>query len=139
MSGTAKPAADAVRCPAANEFTIVAFPTTALTVHAYPGRVNAKWRGNGAVSERVTSIVHDPEPPLDRNRLIVDASTELWAFPKSMTDRQGGTWYTIAYALRTGVPTLVIAPEPSHHTVYDTSGRQAFATKDLIGGLDLPR
>jgi hypothetical protein len=40
-----------------------------------------------------------PRPYLDRNRDIVDASDEVWAFPN--TDRyqaRSGTWFTVKYA-----------------------------------------
>jgi hypothetical protein len=48
---------------------------------------------------------------LDRDRDIVDCSDLLIAAPKShKPDTRSGTWYTINYALKVGVPVLVVTP-----------------------------
>lgn len=50
---------------------------------------------------------------LERNRDIVHASDEMFAFPKSMDDEKtgrGGTWYTVRYAREHKVPIAVIEP-----------------------------
>jgi hypothetical protein len=52
-----------------------------------------------------------PKNYLDRDRDIVDCSDLLIAAPKShKPDTRSGTWYTINYALKVGVPVLVVTP-----------------------------
>lgn len=46
-----------------------------------------------------------------RNRAIVAASTCMIAAPYDMTEQErGGTWYTIRYARRMGVPLVTVLP-----------------------------
>lgn len=65
--------------------------------------------------------IRDPKPYHARNRDIADDSSLLLATPKDTTG-QGGTWYTIAYAVRVGVPVVVVHPEGS--LTYHNYGRQ---------------
>lgn len=68
------------------------------------------WLSEQAVS--MSDTVAKPAPYLVRNRDIVDACDLLIGCPLSMSDdRKGGTWYTINYARKRGVPYLVIPPE----------------------------
>ena len=51
-------------------------------------------------------------PPLDRNRVMVDLSYALIATPKSMVEElRSGTWATIRYARKRGVPVHIIWPD----------------------------
>jgi hypothetical protein len=53
-------------------------------------------------------IVHDPLPPLDRNKKIVSSCTKLLVCPLEMDRRQrGGTWHTLRYAEQTNCPTVI--------------------------------
>lgn len=55
---------------------------------------------------------HDPVAPLDRNRLIVDSVDMMVAFPGRMVEEQrSGTWYTIRYARKQGVPRAIFWPD----------------------------
>lgn len=57
---------------------------------------------------------HDPIAPLDRNRLIVDHTDLLLAFPGMMREQQrSGTWFTIRYARRQGCPLAIFWPDGS--------------------------
>ncbi len=58
--------------------------------------------------------VAEPEAPLKRNRKIVQNSDILMAAPKGYDEEQrSGTWATIRYARRSGVPVLIIWPDGS--------------------------
>lgn len=55
---------------------------------------------------------HDPIAPLDRNRLIVDHTDLLLAFPGTMNEQQrSGTWFTIRYARRQGKALRIFWPD----------------------------
>ncbi len=53
-------------------------------------------------------LVHDPKPYLERNHDIVDACHLLIACPAGPEVMRSGTWATIRYARRTGVPVVII-------------------------------
>lgn len=56
-----------------------------------------------------TSImVHAPKPYLERNHDIVDACDLLIACPAGPEVMRSGTWATIRYARKTGVPVIVL-------------------------------
>lgn len=60
---------------------------------------------------RHTTILHHPAPPLDRNRVIVNAVQGMIATPKeSLEEIRSGTWATIRYALQTRRWLWVIYP-----------------------------
>lgn len=78
--------------------------------------------------EGLRIIVHPPADPtlraykegdvvlktkgyLDRNRDIVDDSQITFGFPRGMSETGGGTWYTINYAKKRGVPLYIIYPD----------------------------
>lgn len=50
-------------------------------------------------------------PYHERNRDIVDAADEMIAFPDGPERPHGGTWYTIRYAVSSGVPVTVCYPD----------------------------
>jgi len=56
-------------------------------------------------------------PFLERDKEIVKASTVLWATPKEASEpepaRGQGTWSTVRYARKRGVPVVVIMPDGS--------------------------
>jgi hypothetical protein len=56
-------------------------------------------------------VVENPLPYLERNRKIVDAVGALVACPKGPEERRSGTWFTVRYALRMGVPVVVVWPD----------------------------
>lgn len=57
---------------------------------------------------------HAAIPPLDRNRVIVNSSTGMVAFPYEYEEQQrGGTWYTIRYAKKVHRPLIIIFPDGS--------------------------
>lgn len=59
--------------------------------------------------------VREPKPPLVRNRDIVHESDVLLATPRTVEEElRSGTWATIRYALRVGVPVELIYPLPYH-------------------------
>jgi len=48
---------------------------------------------------------------LTRNRDIVDASDVLVALPKTGMEEAGGTWYTVRYARKRGLPIYIVYPD----------------------------
>lgn len=51
-------------------------------------------------------------PPLARNRVIVDESSALVACPSGMQEElRSGTWATVRYARKRGIPCLIIPPK----------------------------
>lgn len=57
-------------------------------------------------------MVAAPSPPLPRNREIVHDSDLLIAAPKGFAEeRRSGTWMTVRYARKRGVPILIIWPD----------------------------
>lgn len=60
-----------------------------------------------AVSDDTTGEFSDP---LERNRLIVDGSDLLVACPKGPEERRSGTWATVRYARKKGVPIVIVWP-----------------------------
>ena len=56
-------------------------------------------------------VVAEPEPPLVRNRKIVDDGEQLIACPATFQEeRRSGTWSTVRYAKRNQKPVTVIWP-----------------------------
>jgi len=55
--------------------------------------------------------VHRPQNPLARNRDIVNAAQQLIAAPGMVYEVvRSGTWYTVRYARRVGVPMTILKP-----------------------------
>lgn len=50
----------------------------------------------------------EPEPPLDRNKKIVDDGEMLVGTPKGKEELRSGTWSTIRYARKKGRPIVII-------------------------------
>lgn len=55
-------------------------------------------------AEGVDDYVFAPRPPLDRNRTIVDMVDFLIAVPDAPEHLRSGTWATVRYARRRGIP-----------------------------------
>lgn len=56
--------------------------------------------------------IHVPQPPLERNRIMVRRSAVLIATPKGFAEElRSGTWATIRYARRLGRPIRVVWPD----------------------------
>jgi len=57
-------------------------------------------------------FLETPLPPLERNRVIVDSAEALIACPSGFSEvLRSGTWATVRYARRTGVPVIIIWPD----------------------------
>jgi hypothetical protein len=80
---------------------------------------DARWRVALTDEEYDTLgiVRHPPDHPLARNRDIVAAVDQLWAFPAD-TSGQGGTWYTIGHAIAELGPDAVKVVLPDG-TVYN--------------------
>jgi len=57
------------------------------------------------------STVWKAKPYFERNRDIVDYSDCLVACPEGPETQRSGTWSTVRYALRVGVPVVVVWPD----------------------------
>lgn len=83
--------------------------------------VDFRWRaGCGTSDEEAEGLMQGmikilPEKPyLERDRDIVDATDMLIACPAGFDDRgNGGTWYTVRYAMKQVKPILLIWPDGS--------------------------
>jgi len=58
-----------------------------------------------------SDLIEEPKTYLVRNRMIVDSSDLLIGVPRAMKETRGGTWYTINYAKKKGVPQEIIWPK----------------------------
>jgi hypothetical protein len=82
----------------------VAYPSTAST-RVYDNYLQAR------VGSQIT-IVLPPQPPLVRDKIIVDIAEILIAAPKSMTEiLRSGTWTTVRYARRQKKQIIMLWPE----------------------------
>jgi hypothetical protein len=70
---------------------------------------------NGQRAFCPASVARTPLPYLERNHAIVDECDYLIAAPGEKTERArgSGTWATIRYARKTGVPVTVVFPDGS--------------------------
>lgn len=76
-----------------------------LKTEAHPC-TNERWRYHGPFD-----YCHDPKPPLERNRDIVDACELLIAAPHGPEEQRSGTWSTIRYARRIGREVMIVWPD----------------------------
>lgn len=79
--------------------------------HAYPGHNSFALLAKTEPNERKEA----PQLNMKRNAAIVAASDIMFATPSSMTDRRGGTWATIALAIRAGKRPLIIDRDGNVH------------------------
>jgi hypothetical protein len=75
-----------------------------LATHARPSTHQLR-------AHKAADTVYLPEPPLARNRKIVDDGQLLIACPDGPERPRSGTWATIRYAIRLGRPTYIIYPD----------------------------
>ena len=74
------------------------------------------------VSERALAASdhkRDVRPPLDRNRDIVDTADVMFACPKGPEELRSGTWSTVRYARKRGVPVVIFWPDGTMETEGD--------------------
>lgn len=84
---------------------LVAHAAGCLT-NCYPSTLKHKraWTAGHA-------YVHEPLPPLVRNRLMVDRGSMLIATPSGPERLRSGTWATVRYARKLQLPVDVIRPD----------------------------
>lgn len=69
-----------------------------------------KLRGLHSLTDKIQVL--DPEPYIDRNHDIVNATTHLYACPKGFKEElRSGTWATIRYAQRKRKPVTIVWPD----------------------------
>jgi len=74
-------------------------------IHSHPP-VNSLYRAHRDADEESV-----PKEYLERNQDIVDVSCLLIAIPKTVTEeKRSGTWSTVRYAIRRGIPVMLICP-----------------------------
>lgn len=57
-------------------------------------------------------FVHDPKPPLERNKDIVDACDSMIATPKEhMEIIRSGTWAAVRYTVKQGKSVYIVRPD----------------------------
>ncbi len=79
-------------------------------VHAHPcDLVNMTERNSLELSD----VSHDPLPPLDRNRVIVNAAGVLLSCPDGPERQRSGTWMTVRYARQRRKPIVIFWPDGS--------------------------
>lgn len=81
-------------------------------VVGHPG-VDARGEPGGRAPLLGLDEVVPPLPYLKRNRLIVAGATLLLACPKGREVRRSGTWATVRYARKAGVPVKLFLPDGS--------------------------
>jgi|SRR6185369_302023 len=65
-------------------------------------------------ARNASNIINVPMNYLDRNKAIVDGSHRMLAFPSTMEEAGGGTWYTIRYTRKQSfIPLTIIYPDGS--------------------------
>jgi len=75
-------------------------------VFKYPSNI----RGKVAICEGGTTVC-EPQPPIKRNHMIVDAVEMLLACPETTQEVvRSGTWATIRYARKVGIPIWIVLP-----------------------------
>jgi len=75
-------------------------------IEAHPTNIEGKRAFTSA------DFVHAVKPPIERNHDIVDVSKRLIATPGEMHEvLRSGTWATIRYAVRVGIPVLIVYPD----------------------------
>jgi hypothetical protein len=93
-----------------------------ITIHPPDNSTRRAWCRGG--------IMCDPAPYLARNHAIVDEAELLLATPDGEVEKmRSGTWATIRYARKKGIPVRIILPggnihdENSHHKKESVSKR----------------
>lgn len=76
-----------------------------VTIVRHPP-LNIKTQANGPYD-----ISWEPKPYLQRDKDIVRESKYLWAAPKGEEIVRSGTWATVRYARKRGIPITIIMPD----------------------------
>lgn len=71
-----------------------------VKIHGFPTTIH------GARAHCKVDVLHEPQEPLVRNRMMVDAAERLIGLPDRPEYLRSGTWSTIRYAIRVGRPVL---------------------------------
>ena len=80
-----------------------------IPLYAYPCNISDQ-TSHDAI--KISDSVYEAEPPLKRNRTIVDYCNTLLACPADMQEEQrSGTWATIRYARKSGKPIVIVWPD----------------------------
>jgi len=88
----------------------------ACLVNVWP--TDGEWCARIPESEGV--VVHDPMPPLDRNRVIVNRVDVMFIAPLTAFEQiRSGTWATYRYARTVGRQVIVCTPEGELREVCD--------------------
>lgn len=95
---------------------------------AHPAKVHPSLRAF-TLSDEIRPV----KPPLDRNRDIVDETTELVALPKGPEEQRSGTWATVRYARKCQRQITIIWPDGSVTVEPAKSGAQALAGSEAVG------
>lgn len=77
-------------------------------IHALPSNLKGM-TDEGTLA--MADVVHDAEPPLVRNRRIVDFATVLLACPKGEEESRSGTWATVRAARSAKRWVVIIYPD----------------------------
>lgn len=73
----------------------------------------------------VYDVEMEPIPYLARNRAIVAAADILVATPNGFTERlRSGTWATVRYARKAGVPVTIVYPDGTRTVGKETRGHE---------------
>jgi hypothetical protein len=81
--------------------------------HVHPGPLSSHPELKAGTFRRIgyPSVEYEPMPYFARNRVIVDSTDVLVANPRTMSEEQGGTWYTVNYARKQGKPIVIVWPD----------------------------
>jgi hypothetical protein len=82
------------------------------------GAVGAEIHGHPSTLEHLRAfrkchINYEPAPPLERNRLMVNMSSILFAAPKGPEEQRSGTWSTVRFARKRGREIRLVWPDGS--------------------------
>ena len=96
----------------AHRMVIEHFPSTIMHIHP-PTKLEKR-----SFCDRLDAanmvFLHPPQPYLDRNKEIVKRSELLIATPKTSGEiLRSGTWATVRYAWKRGIPVVIINPDGS--------------------------
>lgn len=92
-------------------YEIVSERLPGVKIHKHPALVSEFWRAN----TQTAHMEYDRIKPLLRNAHMVSLSSLVLAFPQSMANRIGGTWFTINYAIDVKKNLRVIDPDGIVH------------------------
>jgi len=82
-------------------------------IHSMPGPDGDPWQGCFSFNDEVAP----PATHFARNRAIVRSVDLIIGCPRESTHQaRGGTWYTIDFARKSGVPCIVVFPDGSTET-----------------------